>query len=396
LIDSMAKAYFTPYGVGLGHASRLVTIATRLNSYDRDVLLKFSSFGEATSYIEMNGFECNSVSPVELVWSGEGGFSIKNSLGNVPSWFSNFLRQVNSEIGNLVAFSPNVIVSDSRLSSVVAGRLLRIPTIVILNQVKLLLSPRLRELKVARIFEKINGEFMGGLWNMSEKVLIPDLPPPYTIAEHNLWDCNSIQKKVEYVGFTTASLDFPPERLDSIKESLGISNDKPLVFVHISGPSSTRPSLISKVLQTIRDSQADIQYVISEGRPNGKIQPAKLSNSVWYYEWCPIKDELFKISDLIVLRGGHTAISQAIQYGKPIVTIPIRNQGEQLGNSDKVAKMGIGIKLDPLQMDAADITNAILKVLNNKYFLENVQKLMKVANSLDGIENVLKVIRSYF
>jgi UDP:flavonoid glycosyltransferase YjiC (YdhE family) len=392
----MAKAYFTPYGVGLGHASRLVTIATRLNSYDRDVLLKFSSFGEATSYIEMNGFKCNSVSPVELVWSGEGGFSIKNSLGNVPSWFSNFLRQVNSEIGNLVTFSPNVIVSDSRLSSVVAGRLLRIPTIVILNQVKLLLSPRLRELKVTRIFEKINGEFMGGLWNMSEKVLIPDLPPPYTIAEHNLWDCNSIQKKVEYVGFTTASLDFPPERLDSIKKSLGISNDKPLVFVHISGPSSTRPSLISKVLQAIRDSQADIQYVISEGRPNGKIQPAKLSNSVWYYEWCPIKDELFKISDIIVLRGGHTAISQAIQYGKPIVTIPIRNQGEQLGNSDKVAKMGIGIKLDPLQMDAADITNAILKVLNNKYFLENVQKLMKVAKSLDGIENVLKVIRSYF
>jgi UDP:flavonoid glycosyltransferase YjiC (YdhE family) len=392
----MAKAYFTPYGVGLGHASRLVTIATRLNSYDHNVLLKFSSFGEATSYIEMNGFECNSVSPVELVWSGEGGFSIKNSLGNVPSWFSNFLRQVNSEIGNLAAFSPNVIVSDSRLSPVVAGRLLRIPTIVILNQVKLLLSPRLRELKVTRIFEKMNGEFMGGLWNMSEKVLIPDLPPPYTIAEHNIWDCDSIQKKVEYVGFTTASLDLPPERLDSIKESLGISNDKPLVFVHISGPSSTRPSLISKILEAIRDSQADIQYVISEGKPNGKIQPAKLSNSVWYYEWCPIKDELYKISDIIVLRGGHTAISQAIQYGKPIETIPIRNQGEQLGNSDKVAKMGIGIKLDPLRMDAADISNAILKVLNNKYFFENVQKLMKVANSLDGIENVLKVIRSYF
>jgi UDP:flavonoid glycosyltransferase YjiC (YdhE family) len=344
----------------------------------------------------MNGFECNSVSPVELVWSGEGGFSVKNSLGNVPSWFSNFLRQVNSEIGNLSAFSPNVIVSDSRLSPVVAGRLLRIPTIVILNQVKLLLSPRLRELKVTRIFEKMNGEFMGGLWNMSEKVLIPDLPPPYTIAEHNIWDCDSIQKKVEYVGFTTASLDLPPERLDSIKESLGISNDKPLVFVHISGPSSTRPSLISKILEAIRDSQADIQYVISEGKPNGKIQPAKLSNSVWYYEWCPIKDELYKISDIIVLRGGHTAISQAIQYGKPIVTIPIRNQGEQLGNSDKVAKMGIGIKLDPLRMDAADISNAILKVLNNKYFFENVQKLMKVANSLDGIENVLKVIRSYF
>jgi UDP-N-acetylglucosamine--N-acetylmuramyl-(pentapeptide) pyrophosphoryl-undecaprenol N-acetylglucosamine transferase len=392
----MARAYFTPYGVGLGHASRLVTIASRLNSYDQDVSLKFSSYGEAASYIEMHGFKCNSVPPVELVWSGEGGFSIKNSLGNVPSWFTNFLRQVNNEIGNLVSFSPNVVVSDSRLSPIVAARMLGIPTIVILNQVKLLLSPRLRELTVTRIFEKINGEFMGSLWNMSEKVLIPDLPPPYTVAEHNIWDCDSIQKKVEYVGFTTANPDFTPERLSSIVDSLGISKGRPLVFVHISGPASTRPSLILKILEAIRESQADIQYIISEGKPNGKTHPTKLSNSVWYYEWCPIKDELFKICDIIVLRGGHTAISQAIQYGKPIVTIPIRNQGEQLGNSDKVAKMGIGIKLDPIRIDAVDISNAILAVLNNKHYSENIQKLMKIANNLDGIENVIKAIRSYF
>ena len=117
---------------------------------------------------------------------------------------------------------------------------------------------------------------------------------------------------------------------------------------------------------------------------------------MWYYEWCPIKDELFKICDIIVIRGGHTAISQAIQYGKPIVTIPIRNQGEQLGNSDKVAKMGIGIKLDPIHIDAVDISNAILEVLNNKHYFENIQKLMKVANNLDGIESVVKAIRSYF
>jgi len=392
----MARAYFTPYGVGLGHASRLVTIASRLNSYDHDVSLKFSSYGEAASYIEMHGFKCNSVPPVELVWSGEGGFSIKNSLGNVPSWFTNFMRQVNSEIGNLASFSPNVVVSDSRLSPIVAARMLGIPTIVILNQVKLLLSPRLRELTVTRIFEKINGEFMGGLWNMSEKVLIPDLPPPYTVAEHNIWDCDSIQKKVEYVGFTTASPDFTPERLSSIMDILGISKDKPLVFVHISGPASTRPLLISKILEAVRDSRADIQYIISEGRPNGQTIPTKLSNSVWYYEWCPIKDELFKICDIIVIRGGHTAISQAIQYGKPIVTIPIRNQGEQLGNSDKVAKMGIGIKLDPIHIDVVDISNAILEVLNNKHYFENIQKLMKVANNLDGIESVVNAIRSYF
>jgi hypothetical protein len=33
----MARAYFAPYGVGLGHDSRLVTIANRLNDYDASI-----------------------------------------------------------------------------------------------------------------------------------------------------------------------------------------------------------------------------------------------------------------------------------------------------------------------------------------------------------------------
>ena len=48
-----------------------------------------------------------------------------------------------------------------------------------------------------------------------------------------------------------------------------------------------------------------------------------------------------------MIRAGHEAISQAIEQGKPMVTIPIQNHGEQLGNSEKVERMKIGIRLDP-------------------------------------------------
>ena len=48
------------------------------------------------------------------------------------------------------------------------------------------------------------------------------------------------------------------------------------------------------------------------------------------------------MSNLLVLRGGHVAISQAIQFGKPVITIPIENHGEQLGNSEKIAEIGVG------------------------------------------------------
>jgi UDP:flavonoid glycosyltransferase YjiC (YdhE family) len=112
----MARAYFAPYGVGLGHASRLVTIANRLNDFN--VSIEFSSYGEAGTFIQMHGFNCSLVPVLELVWSGDSGFSVKNSLGNVPAWFTNFIRQVNGEIRNVGSFRPDLVISDSRLSPI--------------------------------------------------------------------------------------------------------------------------------------------------------------------------------------------------------------------------------------------------------------------------------------
>ena len=74
------------------------------------------------------------------------------------------------------------------------------------------------------------------------------------------------------------------------------------------------------------------------------------------------------------MRAGHTAISQAIQYGKPVVTTPIQYQGEQLGNAEKVSKLGIGIKLDSTSTKVHDIISAIKEVLNNDYYLQNTNK----------------------
>ena len=178
-------AYFTAYGVGLGHATRLVKIATQLK--DSGVKIKFSSFGEAARYISMEGYECLKVPPLELAWSAEGGFSIKHSIARLPRLFTNFSKQINTELNQMIWYNPDIVVSDTRLSSLLTGKLLRIPVVVLLNQIKLLLSPRLRRFRAARLYEKWNGEFLGLMWSVADKILIPDLPPPYTIAENNIW-----------------------------------------------------------------------------------------------------------------------------------------------------------------------------------------------------------------
>jgi UDP-N-acetylglucosamine--N-acetylmuramyl-(pentapeptide) pyrophosphoryl-undecaprenol N-acetylglucosamine transferase len=389
----LAKAYLTPYGVGLGHASRLVMVADRLQKMG--MVIRFSSFGEAAAYISMQGYKCIAVPPVEFAWNMEGEFSIKHSIANTLKWFTNFSRQINKETRSMAEYKPDIIVSDSRLSSLITAKFFGIPSVVILNQIKLLLSPRLREFRIARLFEKMTGEILGVMWTTADKILVPDLPPPYTIASHNIWDTSSVIAKLEYVGFTAPKVAVSQEQINKVANSLGLNRSRPVVFVHISGPIETRKPIIRIILEACKSLRREIQYIISEGRPKGNLEPKKLSGSGWYYEWCPVRNEIFAMSNLLVLRGGHVALSQAIQFGKPIITIPIENHGEQLGNSEKIVKIGAGLMLKSKELKANHITDAVHEILDNPTYQKNSTELMRLTEKLDGINNIVKIIRSY-
>jgi UDP-N-acetylglucosamine--N-acetylmuramyl-(pentapeptide) pyrophosphoryl-undecaprenol N-acetylglucosamine transferase len=386
-------AYFTPYGVGLGHASRLLMVADHLKQ--EGIKVQFSSYGEAVSYVSLRGYKCATVSPVEFAWSMEGGFSVKDSIANIPKWFTNFSRQVNQETRNILEFSPDIVVSDSRLSPLISARLLKVPSVVVLNQIKLLLSPRLHDHMAPRIFENMVGEFLGSMWAMADRVLVPDLPPPYTLSAHNVWDIGSASRKVEYVGFASPRPQITEERVIKVANMLGFDKSRPLVFVHVSGPIQTRPALTKVAVETARRLDPKIQFVISEGNPKGKSHPIKIGESSWYYEWCPVRDEIFAASNLLVLRGGHVVLSQAIQFGKPVVTVPIENHGEQLGNSTKAAELGAGVMLHAKGLRPEQLGDAIEKVLGDPEYKNKATELQMLAEKLNGIDNVVQIVRSY-
>ena len=386
-------AYLAPYGVGLGHASRLVMVADHLRQ--NDINIQFSSYGEAVRYVSLRGYKCATVSPVEFAWSMEGGFSVKDSIANVPLWFANFSKQVNQETRNILKYNPDVVVSDSRLSPLMAAKLLKVPSIVILNQIKLLLSPRLHEITASRIFESLIGEFLGSLWAMADRVLVPDLPPPYTLSAHNIWDVGSSSRKVEYIGFASPRPTVNNEDVTKVLDNLGFDKSRPLVFVHVSGPIQTRSALLKTAVETAKILDPKIQFVISAGNPGGRSYPIRIGRLSWYYEWCPVRDEIFAACDLLVLRGGHVALSQAIQFGKPVVTVPIENHGEQLGNSAKISELGAGIMLHPKGLRPEQLGEAMKRVLGNRGYNKKAGELKRLAETLNGVDNIVQIVRSY-
>jgi UDP:flavonoid glycosyltransferase YjiC (YdhE family) len=239
------------------------------------------------------------------------------------------------------------------------------------------------------------GELLGSMWNLADHVLIPDLPPPYTISAHNVWGVGSTGSRLEYIGFTSPKPFVTEEEIGKVAKNLGFDRSRPIVFMHVSGPAETRMALVRIALEASKTLDPRIQFVISEGNAKGKTEPIRVGESGWYYEWCPVRDEIFAMSDLLVLRGGHVALSQAIQFGKPVVTVPIENHGEQLGNSEKIASLGIGVMLHPKGLKPEQLVEAIHRVLGDQKYKTKVVELQKMTEKLNGIENVVKIIRSY-
>jgi hypothetical protein len=47
-------------------------------------------------------------------------------------------------------------------------------------------------------------------------------------------------------------------------------------------------------------------------------------------------------------------------------------------------------------MNLRSINSAIKEVLNNDYYLQNTNKIKVVAEEMNGIENVINILSSYF
>ncbi len=184
----------------MGHASRMAALAEELLAAGNEVA--FSSSGEVTSWLRAKGFRCNDVPLVDVVFNDAGAFSATETLKYSPVLMGRLCRQVQREVGNIRRFAPQVVLSDSMVSTVVASRLLGVRSVAILNQLRLISSPRTPK-TVGQLLAGGSITLVNAIWETCDEILVPDLPPPYTISERNLWNAGSASSRARYIGFLT-------------------------------------------------------------------------------------------------------------------------------------------------------------------------------------------------
>ena len=139
-----------------------------------------------------------------------------------------------------------------------------------------------------------------------------------------------------------------------IRNILKINNHNPILYIQISGPKSSRNNVYKKIMGIIKSNNVKYNLIISKGIPEGDVRPKK-SNNVIIFDWCPYQ-EIFEVADCIVMRGGHSTISKALTAGKPIISIPIINQTEQLQNAKRIEELGLGICINENDLEKKKIS----------------------------------------
>ncbi|MBS7633697.1 hypothetical protein KEJ15_08830, partial [Candidatus Bathyarchaeota archaeon] len=338
--NSLMRVYFAPCGIGLGHVGRNAPIARKLLEKNTQVI--FSTYREGTDYIKQEKLPVVEAPPIGFQVKPDGTIDFKQTAVNPGPFISTFtlLKQVNAEIRFMTSFEPDVVVSDSRVSPLLAARCLRIPRICILNQFQVIIPRRRRLLRLARFADFITLTLVGKMWTSGNTVLIPDFPSPYTICSGNLNIPKSYRKRVKLIG---PILQKRPEELDSkerLRQKLGLPIGKPTIFVPISGPRMERAFLTKIMEKILLEFPEDYEVVMSLGEPSETRKQFHHQN-VTVYSWVPNRFEYLKACDLVVARAGHGTMTQCMCYGKPMILVPTPSHTEQLSNAAQAMKLGL-------------------------------------------------------
>ena len=367
-------------GIGLGHASRSIPVAKEL--LRRGHSITFTAYGEAQKLLEKEGFQHTPNVNLSYGLSDDGSISVKRTILKNLLLPLRFAEQIARETSVMDKWPPDVVYSDTRASTVVAAKVLGRPVIVVLNQYNIALEVR-RFLRLARYVGHII-QAPEIIWDRSDIIAVPDLPPPYTISKYTL--NTNPGTRLEYVGPLIEKRQISSREVEQTRRRHN-PDGKPLVFIHISGNRPERERLAAAILRVIKDL-GRYRFVVSLGNIGGPTH-RELGN-VEIYDWVEDADALMAASDIVVGRAGLTVISKAILYGRKIVAIPTPLHGEQLRNALRVEELGIGKMLD--EKDLASMGDILEELSHGEEYGRTARALSSIASRMDGVLKVADII----
>ncbi|WP_455367907.1 glycosyltransferase family protein [[Eubacterium] cellulosolvens] len=396
------RVYLTPNGLGLGHVRRTEVIANTLPKSSHHIL--YSTYLDGYDYLKQKNYPV--VEAVSLTYRVKDDGTVDYRATVAYSGFSlgvrKFLRQLVKEIKSIRRFKPDVIFSDSRVSPIIAAKLLGIPVILLINQLKveIIKKPSSEEITpsshifffMANLFWVFMRRIIEWVWSQSNVILIPDFPPPYTICLRNLEVHPRYLKKIHFIGPILETKSKELQSPNNIKKKYSLS-DNPLIYAAISGPKLERRILTTCLEKLFKTFPKNLQFILTMGEPHREIELT--TKNVRIYSWVDEKKqyEFIKAADLIISRAGHGIITKSIAYRKKMLLIPIPDHTEQWNNAHIAESLGIARIIPQEKLTLNVLKDAIEYSMKRSPHLFN--EIIKVTSNLNPIRETMSYIYKF-
>jgi UDP-N-acetylglucosamine--N-acetylmuramyl-(pentapeptide) pyrophosphoryl-undecaprenol N-acetylglucosamine transferase len=287
--------------IGLGHASRDIAVASKLN-----VDITFVSGESASRFISDYGFKVKDLYKHEGFEVDDRG-ELKHTLRWLMSYWS-YYKRCKTIAENVIRESePELIVSDEDFASIAVAQELGIPNVIITD----VLQTNFTKGSLSLIEKKMN-KGMKQMIDNSNLVIIP------SEGEDN-------GNKV-YVGPIVRDVNSDRETL---RKRFGFK--KKTILVSVGGTDSGR-FLVNKAVQTYSKikSVVDAEMIVVSG-PSLNID--KKEYGIQYIGYTKDLHEMIYACDLLISLAGRSTIDEALAYGTPAIFIPIKKHFEQEENA---------------------------------------------------------------
>ena len=104
--------------------------------------------------------------------------------------------------------------------------------------------------------------------------------------------------------------------------------------------------------------------------------------------------DVLKRASVFITHSGQGSSSEAMHYGVPMICIPVF--GDQPPVAYRAAdELGLGIRLDYDKLSASIVKEALLKILNDRSYLERVSLFAQLSRKHNGPQTATKLVIQY-
>ncbi len=169
------------------------------------------------------------------------------------------------------------------------------------------------------------------------------------------------------------------------------SSDRPVVLVSLGTSYNQRPEFYRMVAQSAEG--LPWQVVMAVGDTDRAVL-GELPDNVEVHTQVP-QLAVLRHASVFVTHAGMGGTMEGLSFGVPLVALP--QMAEQRANADRIEELGLGLALDPENLDAATLWKAVAGVAEDTEVRERLEwmrgRITEAGGAAAGADTVEEVVR---